>query len=70
MITIRFKSGQQNRRLKADSAAVNDGILELYVYTKDRTKLQMANSFSAKDVRWALLDNGTYVVGDAEHRYD
>jgi hypothetical protein len=69
MMTIRFESGVQ-RRIKADSAAVKDGILEVYVYTKDRSQLQRTVTVPAKTVRWALLDNGTYVIGDSEVRYD
>jgi len=69
MITIRFESGEQ-RRLKADSASLKEGMLDLYVSTKDRTKLQLSRSLHAKDIRWALLDNGTYVVGSMQARYD
>jgi len=69
MITIKFQSGEQ-KRFKADSAVVKDGFLELYVYTKDRTKLQAGRSFPTNTVRCAFLDNGTYVIGSLETRYD
>ena len=69
MITIRFESGHE-RRLKADSAAVEDEVLVIYAYTKDHKALRMTNSFPSKSVRWANLDGGNYVVGSKETRYD
>ena len=68
MLTIKFESGKE-RRVKAVSAEVQDGILKVYIYTKDRSQLLMSTSFPAKDIRWALLD-GSYVVGGADNRYD
>jgi hypothetical protein len=67
MITIKFVSGEQ-KRIKADSAALRDGVLVLYVYTKDRSKLQSSNTFPAKIIDWARLDNGTVIVGDPDRR--
>jgi hypothetical protein len=69
MITIKFQTGEQ-RRFKADSAAVKDNMLDLYVYTKDRSQLTRSTSFDAKKIRCAFLDNGTYVIGSSETRYD
>lgn len=44
-------------------------MLILYVYTKDRTKLQSSATFPEKTIDWARLDNGTVLVGDPDQRF-
>jgi hypothetical protein len=48
-ITIRFNSGQY-QTLKTDSAKVEDGVLILFVYTNDRSKLQPTHIFPIETV--------------------
>jgi hypothetical protein len=68
-ITIGFEAGKQ-KTLKADSYALKDESLELHVYTKDSTKLQVSTSFKANSIRWAVNNEGSYIIGSTEHRYD
>jgi hypothetical protein len=62
-VTIRFYSAQY-LTLKADSAKVEDGVLILYVYTNDRSKLQPTRIFPIEGVEAAQLSDGTVVLGD------
>ena len=67
-ITIRFYSAQY-QTLKADSAKVEDGVLILYVYTNDRSKLQPTRIFPIESVEAAQLSDGTVVFGDPMLRF-
>jgi len=65
VITIEFVSGLQ-RRIKADKAKLEDGVLVLYVYTPDRRMLLSTGSFPVETIKWARLDNGTVLIGDPQ----
>ena len=67
-ITIRFHSAQ-SLTLKADSAKVEDGVLILYVYTDDRSKLQPTRIFPIESVEAAQLSDGTVVFGAPVFRF-
>ena len=68
MITIKFTTGEQ-MRIEADSAKVLDGVLILFVYDKDRTKLHRSFTFRANTIDWARLDNGTVLIGEPDGRF-
>ena len=67
-ITIHFYSGQY-LTVKADSAKVEDGVLILYVYANDRSKLQPTRIFPIEGVKAAQLSDGTAVYGDPMFRF-
>jgi hypothetical protein len=67
MITIRFRSGEQ-KTYKAGSAEVENGVLILLVYAKDRGKLRRGSKFSVAKIEWACLDNGSFVIGNPNPR--
>jgi hypothetical protein len=68
MITIKFTTGEQ-MRIEADNAKVLDGVLILFVYDKDRTKLHSRSTFRANTIDWARLDNGTVLIGEPDGRF-
>jgi hypothetical protein len=67
-ITVRFYSAQC-LTLKADSAKVEGGVLILYVYTGDRSKLQPTRVFPIESVVAAQLSDGTPVYGEPMFRF-
>ena len=67
-ITIRFYSAQC-LTLKADSARVEDGVLILYVHSKDRRKLQPTQIYPIESVEAAQLSDGTVVYGEPMFRF-
>jgi hypothetical protein len=67
-ITIRFYCGQY-LTLKADSAKVEDGVLILYVHSKDRSKLQPTQIYPIETIESAQLSDGTAVHGDPMFRF-
>jgi hypothetical protein len=70
MITIRFNSGVKTR-MKADNHKLTrDEILEIYVFTKDRNRLQLSRTWRAKEIDWARLDDGTSVLDELSWRYE
>lgn len=68
MMTIKFVSGEQ-RRVKADTAAVRDGVLILSRSANDRSVLMPSGTFPARLIEWAPLDNGTVIIGDPDSRF-
>jgi hypothetical protein len=62
-ITIRFKSAQY-LTLKVDAAKVEDGVLILYVYSKDRGRLQATRIYPIVAIEAAQLSDGTVVYGE------
>jgi hypothetical protein len=66
-ITIRFYSGLY-LTLKADSAKVEDGVLILYVYSNERSKLQPTQIYPIETVESAQLSDGTAVHGEPMFR--
>jgi hypothetical protein len=62
-ITIRFKSAQY-LTLKVDSVKVEDGVLILYVYNKDRSRLQAIRIFPIVAIEAAQMGDGTVVYGE------
>ena len=48
---------------------MEDGVLILYVYTNDHSKLQPSRIFPIESVEAAQLSDGTVVVGDPKLRF-
>jgi hypothetical protein len=61
-ISIEFLSSTQ-RRIKADQAKLEGGVLVLYVYTTDRRMLPSTGSFPIQTIKWARLGK-MVLIGD------
>ena len=64
-ILIQFISGEK-RQFRADRANVEDGVLKLRVFVRNRRSMQLTRRFLVKDIGWASLGDEPIVVGPEE----
>ena len=65
MITIRFRSGEQQSFNAATTEIRHD---TLTLYTRDRSKLLWAPTFPVDKIEWARLSNGSVIIGAPDYK--